>query len=246
MKHLFCQFAKSSINSDQKSRYLLTYLRLVNSNKRGGRFNESDYSVAGVQKRTFCKHIEQMLSFGWIEMLENKTYRLKSQLKLIGKKKHYAYCMSAGLLDTFSHKKIASFRAFISEIVLSYEKKVVQNSVIKGFKAKYNINGVTHKVTVKDASLSQTYDLAAATWAKFHLNKSVSTVLSYRKLQNLALYRHDKVKVSETHYRHLDSCSLGQLNEYNGKRGRFYFGREGLMFNSVSVRTSFFEIVKVC
>jgi hypothetical protein len=246
MKHLFTLFAKSSINSDTKSRCLLTYLRLVNSNKRGGRFNESDYSVAGVQKRTFCKHIEQMLSFGWIEILENKTYRLKSQLKLIGKKKHYAYCMSAGFLDTFSHKKIASFRAFISEIVLSYEKKVVQNSVIKGFKAKYNINGVTHKVTVKDASLSQTYDLAAATWAKFHLGKSVSTVLSYRKLQNLALYRHDKVKVSETYYRHLDSCSLGQLNEYNGKRGRFYFGRDGLMFNSVSIRTSFFEIVKVC
>lgn len=130
---------------------------------------------------------------------------------------------------------------------MSYEKKVVQNSVIKGFKAKYNINGVTHKVTVKDASLSQTYDLAAATWATLPiLGKSVSTVLSYRKLQNLALYRHDKVKVSETHYKHLDSCSLGNSADFNGKRGRFYFGREGLMFNSVSVRTSFFEIVKVC
>jgi len=246
MHNLFIKFIIQSIDSDLKSRCLLTYLRLMKrAAMRGGRFSVNDYEVAGVQKRTFIKHIEKMLSFGWCIALPNGTYQIKNQLKIIQNKRGWCYNLSEVELNEFSHARIASFRAFLSELVLSYYKDVSQKAIIKGFRVVSQSKEGKTKFLIKDASLSTTHDFVGVRFASQKTKKSTSTVCNYRKVQKKSLYSNDFLVVNESYYKQLDNCTLRQINEYNGRLGRFLYGKNGvLLFSTLSKRVSKIELLK--
>lgn len=252
MHNLFIKFILESINSDTKSRCLLTYLRLMNiASKRAGRFSIEDFECTGVQKRTFKKHIEKMVIWEWVTALPNGTYQIKNQLKIIEKKRGWCYKFSNAELNEFSHAKIASFRAFISELVLSYYKDVSQKAIIRGFKGSVIVghNGFTYntdRYTVKDPSLSQMDNFVGVKYSSAKTSKSISTICNYRKLcKKYSLYSNKFIVVNESYYKQLDNCTLSNLNEYNGILGRFLYGKNNtLLFSTLSKRTSKIELFK--
>lgn len=220
---LYIPFIKDIISSNKKSYSYLLYLQLWEvSRNRAGKFSIQDVEKStGLSYKSSLKNINTLIKYGWI-VKKGEYYTRTSQLLLIPfSKKNKVYISSVEEISKFSWKNIASFRAFLSEILIQHNR-----NTIKGLaKKKKRIEG--RVVTTKHL---QYFSLS---YSKCLIGKSISTCSRYRKLQDKSSYTHKISKIEK--FKGKDIPEIGQLIFINK---RYYFSYPSIRDSKIILKSS--------
>ena len=228
---IFVDFANNIIASDTKTFYFLSYLKIrAYADNHGGRFFFDTFQyILNTSEKTAQKHINKLIEYKWIEK-KGTLYFLTSHKKLTGDKEKYSYItVNKNILNQYSWKNIASFRALLVTIIEAKAKKI-QSAIAKGFSVMNYKDKCKEKI--KDTKLKRWNALSACSFAASLCNKSKGTISKYRKRQLLATYSHTSNRCIELDYLKSDIYDLD--NEYKGILGRYYLYRGLVYFNSIS------------
>jgi len=227
---VFVDFANNIIASDTRTFYFLSYLKIrAYADNHGGRFFFDTFQhVMKLSERTSYKHLNKLIEYGWVEK-KGTLYFLKSNKKLIGNKNKYNYItINKNILNQYSWKNIASFRALLVTVIEAKVKKT-QKAIAKGFSIMNYKDKCKEKI--KDAKLERWNALSACSFTASLCRKSQSTISKYRKKQLLATYSHSTIRCPELDYLKYD---VYDLDNYNGVLGGFYLYDKSVYFSSIS------------
>lgn len=230
-RRLYYEVSLKVLQSDNKSYYYLTYLKLQNHcSKHGGYFSVSNVQeILNCSERTANKHISQIINLGYVSIIDINYYKINSQKSLTSSYKKQYYVTKDIDLYKYSYKNISEFRALL---MLMVDKK---HESTKQYLIKKNQSRPTKgKYSKKQESdtISGYYNKIACTISAFNCNKSNATISRWRKKQSLVTYTSFKEEVKED----LSSLSICEINDLNplNKLGKYYIHRGHVMFSSVS------------
>jgi biotin operon repressor len=187
MNRIYLKILKDVVNSDKKSRYFLSYLQIrAASRNRCGGFNlEQLAQTINTSERTARKHISAMIELGYIVKQKSNHYRVVRQKSLFNesRKNSCAIILDCELLS-FSWRNMAQFRAYIVELLIQQNRNT-RIALRKGIKI-INSRGVKEKI--KNRTEVKHDNLMASTYAAKLTGKHFTTILKYRKKQNLSEY----------------------------------------------------------
>ena len=182
--------------------------------------------------RTARKHIKQMLSLGYIIKQKSNHYRVVRQKSLFNEsRKNQCATIPDCELLSFSWRNMAEFRAYIVELLIQQNRNT-RIALRKGIKI-INSRGIKEKI--KNRTEVKHDNLMASTYAAKLTGKHFTTILKYRKKQNLSEYSPMRIiNQSSKEYKFNVEKAEPEEKVISGKE--FVF-KNHLIFIPISIRT---------
>lgn len=194
---IYHKFVSQIIKSDRMTAALLFYLKIsLVARKRAGRFSRKELVLtAQTSHVTAKKYIDLMIEYGWIKRLSKDTFQITGQIRLFdrAKKINRYWVMSEDDLMKYSWRNIASFRAYLEEIVYT-TAEIQKRAKIKGYLITDQRSG--QKTKIQDRTLIGFDNLTSLSLASELVGRAISTIHKHRRLQKVAKYNQTFCRVS--------------------------------------------------
>lgn len=224
MNRIYVEISTEQIKSPDRARCYLAYIliRFHTKNQCGGFNFEKFTSSIGLKKRASKVLLNSLIKNGFVTQEASDHFRVVGHKKLFTTRgRQTYYTISDKELSKFSLKRIASFRAFLSELEIERYKRH-QRSKVDGFSVTDQRSGQKEKV--RNVTYREWDHLMACTCTAKLMGFSRSTAGSYKTRQNVSRYffkvvsvKPDTFVLSSPGKEIKQNDFTGKLIEYRGK-----------------------------
>lgn len=232
MNRIYVEIAAKQLRSTDRGRCYLAYLLIrLHTKKTAGGFNIDRFlSVVDLKYRAGSGLLKSLVNRGFVRKESKTHYRVVRHNALCEYNgRHTFYCVSDSDLSEFKLSRIASFRAFISEIEIERYKRH-QKALVKGYSRINERDG--HREVIKNETYGAFHQLMACECTAKLVGVSTSTAWNYRKRQNVSFYEFSPIFIKPEIYqkgfegKEMDSSTVkGKFFSYGGNLYLFPISR---------------------